>query len=337
MFTQYSIAALVTKNVKYHFLEQSYNCLIFAMIITVTCMPIAQAAELEASSADSIEALLAFYKRVNIEKETNQHRYEYNKDVTPLMLAALHNDEKEIEKLLGLDELAQINAQTYHGITALFLALRHDARHSNVVAMLVDAGADISLVHPCKCPETISYGEIVGKDPEMRKKNRFTLNNTGAHNSFEVACARGHDNVVKALIAYDRKHYASSMLKQHGASGLRHAAFGGAIAVIQLLLAAGVYVEGIEPGHCYDTTASSALKVAVLNLQDQAAAVLLASGADTGRLDLNYKPYVLPPVSVADSTDIENDTSEAPIADADRASRDVICVQYCTQADEKRF
>ncbi|XP_030844958.1 ankyrin repeat and BTB/POZ domain-containing protein BTBD11 [Strongylocentrotus purpuratus] len=154
--------------------------------------------------------------------------------MTALMLACARGDEAMVQILLDNGAKPNLtvpsNSQMYPCIhptirhwTALSFAVAR--RHTPVAQLLLDAGANVEGAHgenythsPLQLASAAGYHELVcllldkGADPYLTTLHRNGITSKGHGNSFALAAAHGHRNILRKLLEQPRLIRSSDIL-----------------------------------------------------------------------------------------------------------------------------
>nr|XP_054761238.1 ankyrin repeat and BTB/POZ domain-containing protein 3-like [Lytechinus pictus] len=154
--------------------------------------------------------------------------------MTALMLACARGDEAMVQILLDNGAKPNLTVPSSHQKypcihptirhwTALSFAVAH--RHTAIAQLLLDAGANVEGAHgenythsPLQLASAAGYHELVcllldkGADPYLTTLHRNGITSKGHGNSFALAAAHGHRNILRKLLEQPRLIRSSDIL-----------------------------------------------------------------------------------------------------------------------------
>ncbi|KAH0365372.1 purine and uridine phosphorylase, partial [Aureobasidium melanogenum] len=198
--------------------------------------------------------------------------------MTKLRLAAYNNHGMILEHFLSVED-ADVEEEDEHGKTALSWASAEG--HSNIVQILLDAGADVNAqgdhCDPLQAANPLQAAIRGGHDKivQMLLDRGACVNGEGGYyypNALQAASSEGHDNIVQMLL--DRGADVNAQGGEDG-SALQAASAKGHDNIVQMLLNKGADVNA-QGGYYY----SNALQAASSRGHDNIVQMLLNEGAD---------------------------------------------------------
>ena len=194
---------------------------------------------------DKIVTLLLDQDRDNVVKDVlNYHTEENGESTTPLIIAAKNGQEGVVHALLNIfcvdsEQTGTVifEKQTITGATALWCAV--DAGYFNIVALLVESGAQINHAtdnNSIPLKPACYHGRLDIVKYLVKHGADIDLPNKDMHTCLMVACCQKHTDIVNFLVTKGANLNCTDKL---GSTALHDAAKSGDVEIVKLLLTNG--------------------------------------------------------------------------------------------------
>ena len=194
---------------------------------------------------DKIETLLLDQDRDSVVKDVlNYHTKENGESTTPLIIAAKNGQECVVHALLNIfcvdsEQTGTVifEEQTITGATALWCAV--DAGYFNIVALLVESGAQINHAtdnNSIPLKPACYHGRLDIVKYLVKHGADIDLPNKDMHTCLMVACCQKHTDIVNFLVTKGANLNCTDKL---GSTALHDAAKSGDVEIVKLLLTNG--------------------------------------------------------------------------------------------------